>query len=329
MSEQKNAISNTKYPRRHHFIPKFYLSGFTLSGEEDDYLCVLDMDSAKQWKDKPRNLAYQRDFYRVELPGVKPDIIESAFSNIESQASQVIRNIVKSEALPAKETEDFIILINFVALITARVPRVRSVFSVPLEEISKFALRLMLATPERWESTTAKMKQNGYEIDDKIAYEQMKNFIERDDYRIEVNKMWHIKNVLDIVDILIPLLMARNWSLLIVKPEDAFFICSDSPESLMWTKPMPAFWDPGFGLPDTELVMPLNKKQALIASFEGESKTYPVPLEVIAKVNNRTRMSSNRFIYSAKEDFVWTKKDGKIGNTSDLIQEIKSRMQEK
>ncbi|GAG76260.1 unnamed protein product [marine sediment metagenome] len=173
------------------------------------------------------------------------------------------------------------------------------------------------------------MKQNGYEIDDKVTYEQMKNFVERDDYRIKIDKMWHIGNILDIVDILIPLLMARNWSLLIIKPKDQFFICSDSPESLIWTKPVPAFWSPGFGMPDTELVMPLNKKQALIASFEEESKTYHAPLKVITKVNDRTRMSSHRFIYSPEEDFVWTKKDGKIGNIDDLILEIKSKRQER
>ena len=52
MSEQKNAISKEKYPRQHHIIPKFYLSGFTLSGEEDDYLYVLDMELLKHWKEK-------------------------------------------------------------------------------------------------------------------------------------------------------------------------------------------------------------------------------------------------------------------------------------
>lgn len=325
MSSQNDENSISNYPRQHHYIPKFYLEGFTISGSQDNYLWVLDIQSGKQWKARPENVAHQRDFYRIELPGVKPDIFENALSKIESQASVILKNIVSSEALPDKENEDFINLINLVALMTARVPRVRSVFSGFVEDINKFMLKMTLATPEHWESTKESMKKSGYELGEKINYEQMKRFIESDKYQIEVNKLWHLNNIVDIMDILIPLLMARNWSLLIAEPEDKFFICSDSPVSLMWTKPAPAFWGPGFGMPDTELLMPLNKKQALVARFEGKPKTYPAPLEIIAKANNITRIFTQRFIYSPEEDFVWLKKDGKIGSKGDLIQEISTK----
>ena len=184
---------------------------------------------------------------------------------------------------------------------------------------------MSLATPEHWESTKECLKKNGYELGEKISYEQMKRFIESDKYQIEVDKLWHLKNLVEILDILIPLLMTRNWSLLIAEPDDKFFICSDSPVSLMWTKPAPAFWGPGFGMPDTELLMPLNKKQALVACFEGKSKSYLAPIEVISKVNNRTRIFTQRFIISPEEDFIYLRKDGKIGNKSDLIQEISTK----
>ena len=128
MLEKNESESKVDYPRRHHYIPKFYLVGFTPSGEENDFLFVLDKDSGKQWKAKPENVAHQRDFYRVEIPGVKPDIFENALSKIETQASIIIKNIISSEALPDKESEDFLDLINLVALMTARIPRIRSVF---------------------------------------------------------------------------------------------------------------------------------------------------------------------------------------------------------
>ncbi len=52
---------------KHHFIPKFLLSNFTVSGIEDDSLWVTDRKERKGYFSKPCNCGFQNDFYQVNL----------------------------------------------------------------------------------------------------------------------------------------------------------------------------------------------------------------------------------------------------------------------
>lgn len=323
MPKQSGKTALLKPSRHHHYISKFYLEGFTARGSKDDYLWVMDKEQKKQWKAKPENAAHQRDFYRVKIPGVEPDAVEKAFGKFENQAASIVERIIEKGALP--KGEDFIILINFVALMAVRIPRYRRVFDGPLEEMNKFILKLITANPERWETIKERMKRDGYEIDEKVSYEVMKCFVKRDKYSIKVSREWHIQNLLQSIDILIPLLLGRKWSLLIVKDEKDEFICSDSPVALVWTKPMPPFWGPGFGMKNTELTMPLNRHIGLLASFEVEPQTLLAPKRAVAKLNSRTAMQAQRFIYSNKQIFIWLKRSGEIGNTNDLLSAINTK----
>jgi len=323
LSKQRSKEKSLKSPRRHHFIPKFYLEGFTVSGRKNENLCIMDKEQKKQWRAKPERAAHQKDFYRIEVPGVKLDAVENAFGKFENQAASVVKNIIKKRTLPTGE--DFVILINFVALMSVRILRYRGVFDAPLEEMNKFILRLMVANPKRWKTIKERMKRDGYEVDEEVSYEVMKRFVERDNYSIKVSQEWHIKNLLDSVNILIPLLLARKWFLLIVKEEEDEFVCSDSPVALVWTKPMPPFWGPGFGMKYTELTMPLNKEIALLGRFEGEHQILLAPKKAVAKLNTRTAMYAQRFIYSPRKDFIWLNKDGEIKNAIDLIKILQSK----
>jgi hypothetical protein len=88
--------------RKHHFIPVFYLAGFTQSGDENDALWVLDQAQGKQWQSKPRAIAFQRDFYRVEGSGVEADAVEKAFGELEGKAARILARIREDQRLPTR-----------------------------------------------------------------------------------------------------------------------------------------------------------------------------------------------------------------------------------
>ena len=48
-------------PVKQHYVPKFYLRGFTESGKETDYLYVIEQETGKQYKSRPSELAVQKD----------------------------------------------------------------------------------------------------------------------------------------------------------------------------------------------------------------------------------------------------------------------------
>src|SRR5713101_4902026 len=111
-----------KLARRHHFLPQFYLAGFTYSASRDDFLWVLDQSEAKQWRARPAEIAHQRDFYRVDLPGVAPDSIERAFSIFEARAAPIVKRVIDTRHLPSGE--DFVVLLNLIAWIAVKIPGV-------------------------------------------------------------------------------------------------------------------------------------------------------------------------------------------------------------
>jgi hypothetical protein len=55
-----------RMPRRHHFIPQFYLAGFTDSGQRDGSLWILNREDGLRWQGTPASVAHERDFYRVD-----------------------------------------------------------------------------------------------------------------------------------------------------------------------------------------------------------------------------------------------------------------------
>jgi hypothetical protein len=110
--------------RRHHYIPQLYLSGFTDSGEKSGLFYAHDLIQLKTWPAKPANVAFMKDFYRVDAPGVDPDEIEKVFWPLEGEAARVLKGIIKSEKLPF-EKQNYDTLMHFMAQLVVRRPSVR------------------------------------------------------------------------------------------------------------------------------------------------------------------------------------------------------------
>lgn len=293
-----------KPARKHHYVPEFLLAAFTPNGTKDDYLCVLDQTQLKRWRVKPAEVAFQKDFYRVQGPGFEPDAVEKSFAVFESAAATVIKQILETEQLPIGE--DFNVLITFVAFSAMRVPRVRKVFSDPVKHMLKKTLLMSLSTPERWRDAVERMKRDGVDLGKNTSYEKMKEFAESDRYTIEIDNAWHLKTLVDAVKNVYPLLRNRHWRLLITADvREGSFISSDDPVGLVWTsEDVPTFYGPGFGMPDTEVTLALSKRLAIAGSFEGTSGIVMAHRGSIAAINSRTAVGA-RNLYSAQEDFFW------------------------
>lgn len=78
-------------PRKHHLVPDFYLSRWAV----DDVLRVHRLDEGESFVTAPKNVARETDYYRVEAPGLDPDLIppmilETVLSKIEGQGRPAI-----------------------------------------------------------------------------------------------------------------------------------------------------------------------------------------------------------------------------------------------
>jgi len=106
-----------------------------------------------------------------------------------------------------------------------------------------------------------------------------------------------------------PLLLQRRWSVLL-SPAGRF-VCSDRPVVVVFTRPKPPIWAPGFGLPDTEVTVPISKNVMLVGSWDGVPATISLTYRQIARYNSRTIQHASRFAFSAQRDVPWLDRQNK------------------
>ena len=308
-------------PRRHHYLPRFYLAGFTDSGQRDGRLHVISLQDGHRLIGTPESVGHQRDFYRLD--GVEDGAfeLEHAFAEIEGGAATAIRSTINNRQLPADD-ELFSYLINFVALMAARVPQTRENFARPLRRVWEMLLEIELSSRERFEALVQQARAAGEQIPD-VDYKHLRQSFREGRIVLEVSQAQHIQTLLHAAETLVPLLAARHWRLLFAT--GAEFITSDHPVALTWTVPRPpSFYGPGFGIAGTDVTLPLTKSIALLGRLEPQQHdTIELDQRGVASLNSRTGMYAGRIVISGNPDHVWERADHTIGNADQLVEAIR------
>ncbi|MBZ0142995.1 MAG: DUF4238 domain-containing protein, partial [Rhodocyclaceae bacterium] len=298
--KEKIARAQAPVARAHHYVPGFYLAGFTPSGRRDDFLWVHDGKAKKGWRQRPREVACEKDFYRVDAEGLSPDVIEQDLAKLESACAQALARVLADRTLPSGET--LAGLVGFVTLLIVRTPSFREMYLRNTRELIRFSTRFGIGHPEAFKSFQEEMAREGKPLPDGITQESLLAFLDDESrYTIEIPQLWVLKNLFDVFRGLYPLIAKRTWSLVEATEED--FICSDNPVSLVATSPdvLPHF---GFGIRDTETTFPLDRSLALVGSFDGPASVTQAGKLQVGFLNRRTLQSALRFAYSAREEFV-------------------------
>lgn len=85
-------------PRQHHYVPRFYLSGFAdptiLQRENREVIWVYERGKDPR-RSSPRNEAKQRDFYSCKQDGSKDTGAEKWFANLEQRVAPIIAGLMR------------------------------------------------------------------------------------------------------------------------------------------------------------------------------------------------------------------------------------------
>ncbi|WP_080402779.1 DUF4238 domain-containing protein [Burkholderia ubonensis] len=105
-------------PRRHHFVPRFYLEGFC--AEDARGLAVYDRVRNAYRAQRPAEVAHRRDYYAYEdEQGNRFFDIEAALGEVETAASRSIRRVDNRDELT---DDDRMVLAMYVAFQYTRTP---------------------------------------------------------------------------------------------------------------------------------------------------------------------------------------------------------------
>jgi hypothetical protein len=303
-------------PRKHHYVPQFYLAGFTDNDSKDGQLFVLDKAQRKTWTSTPKGTAHKRDFHRISAGPEGDDMaVEKSLGQVEGRWSNVLLTVIENTRLP--EDEPFGDLMMFVAFMAVRVRRIRNVLSDFIGGLMKTQIQLMLSKEDGRKQFRRELAELGHEMTDE-EFDRLIEFGQGGEYTANYEQTWYVQQMVQMAATLAPLLSLRKWCLWIAEDDAPDLICSDNPVAPTWAVPAPGPMSPAFGTPNTIVSVPLNRRMAMVSMIEEELPGTRLDRKGVAAVNSMTAKYANQ-VYSPTPDFVWVMKDGGVGNTSNLL----------
>lgn len=302
--------------KKHHYIPQFYLAGFTPTGSREDKVYVLDLQTGRQRPSSPSETGFENYFYKLEFEGDQAFSLEQVLSKIEGEVSIILRATEETGNMPIGD--DYLKLMIFLAIMAVRVPGWLSRVDNFFEQISKKMMRLVVAKKERWESTVARMKADGIDVGD-AKWEKMKASVEGDEFNVKMNQNYRMFLMMNSLYALTDILANRKWTVWTAPAGSKGFICSDRPLSCGWLVPPPIKrLSPAPGMPNTFMMFPLSKRRVIHGIFEAQLPPKLIDPISVGQVNIYTALFAHRFVYSTGPDFEVTLPDMKLAGKTEL-----------
>jgi hypothetical protein len=290
--------------KKHHFLPRFYLKGFTVEGTNDGRLWLFDQKLRFARPGTPNSLGYQSNYNRIDVPGLKPDQLESDFGNkVESPMAVVLGDIIASKTLPVCGP-DVDIFLNFVAFSIARSPVIRNVFAEHIDSTIKRRLREELKTSSRLEVLRNIAQQAGTS-----TVEELIEFTESDDYTISFDQTSVVGSTLIFHEHFLNAAANRHWNLWFVDDRCPDLVCSDLAVGLFqWRLPnlCPPIYAPKDWFNDEcFLILPLNRRMAAVGAIQGTPRERILNTAQVGVLNMHIGNFARQVFSSAPEYVIW------------------------
>ena len=287
-------------PRAHHYVPQFWLAGFTDTGEKDGRLWVTDLKRKKQWQSNPENAGHRRDFYRVSDPSYEdPVAFEKLFARIENEFAPLLKAMDERPRGPyLREWES---LFMYVAIQWMRVPAFRPTILRIADGIHQEFLAKALESPKSW---VAWLKKCGVAADAPGAeYDKMLEFVHGHEYTLTAEPEWFLWRGFQAIEHNALTLAERHWRASISVPGG--FIGSDNPVVMDGPK------GELIGFKSAEVVLFPVSRHVLLYGVNCQMRPLPTTYKRVAAHNTFLMMTADEQVYSHVPDFYWLDENGK------------------
>ncbi len=295
-----------KLPIRHHYLPQFYLKGFST---DKSRLHVFDKKATDE-KSKFRyqtteKIAYENNLYTYKTKESKKETLEDFFCQIEGMAKTVITKLEMREEITPMERGH---LALFVAFLWLRTPTSKKETLGMQQELAEKSMRMMYHFPQQKDMMREFFEKQGKhftdeELDDLIDFATNPK---RSTLVIDFPPGYWIKQMLELADKIYVYLAHCVWEIRHAVKNYAY-ITSDNPVLLIPSEPPHPFY--GFGLltPGVKKTVPLTANMYLIM-HEPQKE-----LELIHTVGDKEFFREvNEWIMENAERFVFSPDKGKL-----------------
>ncbi len=296
--------------KKHHYIPQFYIEGFTNNKGE---VFVLEHATGKINKQSKYGTFHKYKFYSVDftkhpkrdpesaqkikkslgidhidISNVKeyPDMIEDLLSDVENISAPIIKKLIKGEQISTREKMN---LSTFIALMYTRTPAFHSFVSELEKQVMEKDIKKIFSQKEKVKDTYNKMLEEGYE--DKIDLKELFKFVEDKKYKIGIPKELTIQYMLIGTSVIDRLLYKKTWFIM-EAPTSTSFITSDNPvfmnHPIVYEK---GAFSVGVETPNVEVFFPLSKELLLVMKDTKDGITIKYKKFDRARVRNLNKLT--------------------------------------
>jgi len=298
VSNQSEGISGcppiTSGPKRQHYLPRFYLDGFT----RDELLAVYDRDEKTLRRQTPNNTAVIGHFYTlIDGEGRKRFELESHLAEVEAKASEALRVLISGGQLDEQQRAKFS---YFVALCVFRTPdlveSVKHLKGELVKTLARFSFSDIARTKDILRGS-AEAAQSEEQLDE--AARGIVEFAQSGKYEVEVEHEWAVATALGKAADIGGIFVQREWFVFHVEQERDSFVTTDAPVTLMTTRRKHlGFYGVGFGSEDAVVQFPVSQKTMLVMRGLGTTIQHAgLKRELIRRANIMTVERCKRYVF--------------------------------
>jgi len=246
-----------KLPKKHHYLPQFYLKGFS---QDVSHLHIFDKKAKKEDArfryQTTEKIAYENNLYTYRTKDLKKETLEDFFSQIESMAKKVITKLENKDDITPRQRGH---LALFIALLWFRTPTWKTETLGVQSELAEKMIRKKYHFPQQKELIRDFFKKEGRnftdeELDDLIDFATNPK---RSKISIKFPPEYWIKQMLTLANDVYVYLAHCGWEVKHATRKYAF-LTSDNPVLLIPSEKPHPFYGVGLLTPGVKKTIPLT-----------------------------------------------------------------------
>jgi len=275
-------------PKRHHYLPQFYLKNFCKNG----FLWVYDRNNNEYRQQTPINTAVKKKYYTITGPdGRSHNEIEAVLANIEGETKHIIEKINEKKSI---DLEEKCILAIFIAFLYVRVPE----FEMEINELTeKFLKRYNISIIPNEKEAENIIKQFAKTKDqENLSPKKMLDFVKNENYDIKVPREHSLRLMYFLAREFPIIFIQMDWQFW-YSSKSSLFITSDNPFIVI--SPQNYNGPYGIGTKGAKKLIPLNQKICLVMCDKGDNMiNRNLSSKEVRSINCLIAMECDRFLIS-------------------------------
>lgn len=305
-------------PRLHHYIPRFYLSGFAdpsiLRREKKEIIWTYERGKQVR-RSYPENEARQRDFYAFVKDGSRNVEVETWFGKLEDQVAPIIASLAKDKRRITESEKEWLAL--FIGTMQMRTPAGRYLSEMRIEPFVTRTMKEAAADSAKFryfaeENYHMPEENQGFDLEEirqDILAGRAESLAARQDLRL--------LGIIEVGQRVAQLLFDMNWQTIYSENQEPF-LTSDDPLVSQTTDRNTnlVHFRMGVATPEVNVWFPLCHNICLRINKDCESGYGRWINAGIRMVNKMVIMCADRWVFSSersdKVKNLFDKKGGKL-----------------